>query len=356
MTCLRLLGLVSLIHLTGACAPVTPSEAEQKSAARSLYTAAPSNEGEEKPAPRLSDLHGFHFVVAQGGPFVVLDDAADLDVVPGAPVPLPIADDDDVVAALSPITGGEGAPGPVAEDEREQVLYDANGVACFGELGEPALLYRGYRDPEQPDAVSRLLDEVTTSSTAPLLVAKLSVQGGDCSGAQWARPSRLAPPRLYAPVGEAVAPDEASWATALTRATRDLPEYAVIQADYDSFKSGIAPDGGSGALAARWEESDDASRVAQRFVDEDGGDAITTVELDVAGGCGSFSGSLWTAARARSRAPVAQYLTYGELGSVPLDVDDDGTLELFDGHTLVVFTGEGPQRFALPDAYFVCPC
>jgi hypothetical protein len=145
-------------------------------------------------------------------------------------------------------------------------------------------------------------------------------------------------------------------------ATRALPEYATIQDEF-ARRSGD-PAGTDGSVPAPssgvslWDESPDASRTAQRYVDLDGGQALLTVDFASLGACGEFSNALWTVAPERQAqgGSVAQSISGVGPGNVLIDVDDDGVLELVSGGTLVVSTADGSRFFGVPDAYFVCPC
>jgi hypothetical protein len=322
-----------------------------------LYT-LPRADDEALPEARLSDLHGFHFIVDYDRPFIVLDDAAGLDVVGGSPVPLPLTPEDDVVAAWAPVVGGADAPAPLPEIEREQVLYDTSGVACFGSIGEPALLYRAQHDATDAEARRHFVEDIAASPPAALLVAPVEIKGGDCTGARWARPSLLPPPRFFAPEGEPTPLEEAGWATDLARSTRALPEFATIQQEFESRNAGSVSNDGASSPSTSWEENPDASRTARRYVDPESGESLVTVDLASLGGCGEFNEALWTLARERNgkSGGIRQSLSGIGPGTELLDVDDDGVVELFTDGALVISTDDGPRSFSVPDAYFVCPC
>jgi hypothetical protein len=355
----RFLPFAAIPLLECACTAAPPAEsAPAASSSTALYT-LPRADDEAPPEARLSDLHGFHFVVDYGRPFVVLDDAAGLDVLGGSPVPLPLKPQEGVVAAWAPMVGGNDAPAPLPEVERGQVLYDSSGIACFGSIGEPVLLYRAEYDGTDAEPQRHFVEDVAASPPAALLVAPVDVKGGDCTGARWARPSLLPPPRFYAPEGEPTPLEEAGWATDLAHRARALPEFATIQQEFESRDAGAASsDDVARAPSTRWEENPDASRIAQRYVDPESGESLVTVDLASLGGCGEFNEALWTVARERNgkSGAILQSLSGIGPGAELLDVDDDGVVELFTDGALVISTDDGPRSFSVPDAYFVCPC
>ena len=348
---------LALTVLVTACTAPAPADVSAAKARSPLYDGAPTEDDasdDGAPEERLSELHGFYFVVNHGGPLIVLDDAGALDLAAGAPIPLPFAEDDDVVAALAPVVGGGDAHRQPDDSRRELVLYGADGVVCFGVTGARALLYRDQRDPSDPDAGVHFAERAAESAPGGLLVAPLAVDGGDCTGAVWARESTLTAPRVFVPEGEPTPLDDAEWARPLWRTARALPEYESAQRDFEQHakESSLEP------TTLPWDEQPEAVRTAQRYVDLDSGESLVSVDLSSLGGCGDFNDALWTLAGARETHPRGVSASMRASGGTKtvLDIDDDGVLEVLSGNMLQVTTENGPRFFTLPEAYFVCPC
>jgi hypothetical protein len=221
------------------------------------------------------------------------------------------------------------------------------------------------RDADSTGVSSRFIAAIAEGYTSSVvLAAPVTVNGGDCAGALWARPALLPPPRLFVPDGDrielgAAGVGEARWALPLVQSVRALPEYRQEQkrwnSDVETLRDLARMDHTIVVPPANlryWDEADGADRSAQRYVDiDDGSTKLVSVELYASTGGGHGAHWVWGASR-DGITVIAQRQSFG--AKILVDIDDDGVPEVLGEDSLDFRTERGWTTVSIPPAYRLC--
>jgi hypothetical protein len=314
-------------------------------------------------SPGIDELNGFYFVLHHDGPYLLLHESITKPA--GAPVPIPYREGEYAVAAWAPYLGDSAALGERAAAGQDVVLYREDGVACSGTTRDPVVFYRGM-PARDADSSSRFIAAIAEGyASSVVLAAPVTVNGGDCEGALWARPALLPPPRIFVPDGDRIdlgegGLAEARWALPLVQAVRALPEYRQEQKEWNSEVETlrdlarmdhtiVVPP----ANLRYWDESDGAERSAQRYVDiDDGSTKLVSVELYASTDRARGAHGVWGASRDGTTIIAQLRQSFGT--ETLADIDDDGVPEVLEEGSLDFRTERGWTTVSIPPAYRLC--
>lgn len=215
--------------------------------------------------------------------------------------------------------------------------YDSLGLACEGELGEPALVRLvdvQWLDPDERDdelAMAQENDAYTDVLAAPF--------DAHCARAGlWAHAVSSAPSAMFVPgTGDGGADVDA------LAAFRALPRYAELQSEYDAWRGEGASD--EEVLPPRWENYDGNAPTFERLVDPSTHRTIVLVHAEAGYGCGGFVGSLWAAFE---RGPDGALVERASGWTRPIALIGDGAMR--------AITYEAIGEAEIQREPWMCPC
>jgi ketosteroid isomerase-like protein len=284
--------------------------------------------------------------------------------------PLQLLEHDDLSATVSRAVTVAALPADLAKIVGLRLrLFKERGPVCEATVTELRLLTRLLSDQLVDDEEGKPLTGQALANRAwkdgageRLLIGQLQAASGDCTDAEWARDAALPVPEI-----RGVEPVEPAWADAARAASRALPAYRKLQADYDKYRNApqIEQNPKPAALPDAWEQYVDGKETILSFEHE--GRRYISVTFSVPPSCGAFGGSLWALFLVRGKTPAtARFILQGDVEpddadpvtpAHVVDVDGDGRPEMLIAHGIVRWRDDrlrDVDREAIPS--HICPC